>query len=244
MTAHPKRRGAAVIRAFDGTPLLEETERGPGGGWNDPPSDGEPSARLDLYAAAVGGLLFAGVIAFRYDRELALYFFGYDQAPAVRFARLLTNLGLAELYILVTLFAFSVCRAARQLRQWSDYPVYVFMCVTASGLAADLLKIAVGRSRPDLLFSRGEYGHVLWRFGHDVNSFPSGHATTLGAVAAALSLLFPRYQGVWWVLGAALAATRFVTAVHYLSDTLVGFALGIACAVAIREFLLRRGWRL
>jgi undecaprenyl-diphosphatase len=64
-------------------------------------------------------------------------------------------------------------------------------------------------------------------------SFPSGHAMSAFAVAAAIAVLAPRTR--WAVLGvaAAIAFSRVYLGVHFWIDVLAGAGLGIAVGVAI-----------
>jgi membrane-associated phospholipid phosphatase len=62
-------------------------------------------------------------------------------------------------------------------------------------------------------------------------SFPSGHAMSAFAVAAAIAVLAPRTR--WAVLGVAavIGFSRVYLGVHYWIDVLAGAALGIAIGV-------------
>jgi membrane-associated phospholipid phosphatase len=70
-------------------------------------------------------------------------------------------------------------------------------------------------------------------------SFPSGHAMSAFAVAAAIAVLAPRTR--WAVLGvaAAIAFSRVYLGVHFWIDVLAGAALGIAIGVGV-SVLARR----
>lgn len=66
----------------------------------------------------------------------------------------------------------------------------------------------------------------------DRYSFPSGHSITAFAVAISVGLFYP--QLMLWLLTAAvlIAASRIILGMHFLSDVLVGSALGAALALA------------
>ncbi|MBI4227659.1 MAG: phosphatase PAP2 family protein [Candidatus Omnitrophica bacterium] len=58
-------------------------------------------------------------------------------------------------------------------------------------------------------------------------SFPSGHAAAAFALAAFLSVGWPRWRGAWWTLAALVAWSRVALGVHYPSDCLAGAVIGV-----------------
>ena len=106
----------------------------------------------------------------------------------------------------------------------------------AEGLATTGLKSAVGRDRPN---------------GESDKSFPSGHAAHAGAAAtlAARNLAYVewpawgRRTATWGVYGVAAVSgwARVEAEKHYLSDALVGFAIGHFFARFMHEAFLEAG---
>jgi membrane-associated phospholipid phosphatase len=110
----------------------------------------------------------------------------------------------------------------------------VFLAVTGMGGGAlnSLLKAAVDRPRPSLADPVAVAG------GH---SFPSGHAMSSTVVYGALLLVFlpvvarrarPLLIGAVVVLVAGIGFSRLALGVHYISDVLGGFVLGLAWLAA------------
>ena len=108
--------------------------------------------------------------------------------------------------------------------------------LTATALVSpltDLLKDLVGRQRPQ--FAGGGAGY-------DSLSFPSGHCSgiaTLVTVALVLGwpLLTPVGRRVWSAVGVALVVlvglTRMWLGVHFLSDVVGGWALGLGWTLLV-----------
>lgn len=78
---------------------------------------------------------------------------------------------------------------------------------------------------------------------HDsLHSFPSGHATTAFALAAALALLYPRGRAVFFTVAAMVAVQRVFAKAHFFSDVIVGATIGfvlcrlIMAAMETRQF--------
>lgn len=207
-----------------------------------------PPRRLALPAL----LLLAAVllsIAF-IDRPVARFFHASD--PQLRAAfKFITQFGLGKGYIIVTALLFVAfrlgaaaardARLAASLTRQAHRALYLFVAVAGSGIVVDIAKTIFGRARPKLLFADGTYG-FFWGAAHaDYWSFPSGHATTMGALAVGLFLLWPRGWPVYLVIALAVMASRIIITAHFPSDVLVGAVLGGSIAWAIRQGFARAG---
>jgi membrane-associated phospholipid phosphatase len=129
-------------------------------------------------------------------------------------------------------------RHAEAMRVAARVPAFLFAAVAASGLTVDVLKIVFGRTRPRLLFSAGSYGFDWLGWRADYWSFPSGHAATAAALVVALWWLWPRHILFYLALGGMIAASRVITCVHYLSDTVMGAAIAVAVTRALAGAML------
>jgi undecaprenyl-diphosphatase len=96
----------------------------------------------------------------------------------------------------------------------------------AAGIA-ELLKRAFDRPRPPFADAAV---HPLVHV-PDSGSMPSGHATTAFAAAVAAGLVHPRLRWPLVLLAGLVAISRVWLGVHYLSDVIVGAALGSGVAV-------------
>ena len=92
-----------------------------------------------------------------------------------------------------------------------------------SDFSYGLLKPLVHRPRPFLTVK--ELGPLITPHGF---SFPSGHATVAMAMAVVLAHHFPKARALVYVLAGLIGASRVYFGVHYLSDVLAGFVLGVA----------------
>ncbi|WP_181183419.1 MULTISPECIES: phosphatase PAP2 family protein [unclassified Mesorhizobium] len=125
---------------------------------------------------------------------------------------------------------------------WTCFAFLVLCAVGLSGLAVNLVKYGIGRARPLYFDSYGVLS--LHPFAMDARfaGFPSGHATTMGAVFGVLLLLFPRRWYIALIVTACIASTRVFVGAHYPSDTVAGFGLGLAFAVASGLVFARLGF--
>lgn len=188
------------------------------------------AAVLALPASVAVGLLVLGIEAqwpplHRLDQSVAdtLHRQALAHPEWVRIMLDVSNIG-SPLVMRVTVGAAAVVlwlRKARRLALWAGFTM------AAGGLVDLVLKTAVGRTRP--VFA----DPVATAPGP---SFPSGHSFTsmLGAgviVLLVLPLLPPRGRIAAWVVGAcvplAVGYSRVALGVHWASDVLGGWLLGI-----------------
>ena len=104
------------------------------------------------------------------------------------------------------------------------------------------LKAWFARDRPDVLLRIDEA---------DGLSFPSGHSMSSAAVYGAVAILaivrFPRHR--WLLVGGsalvvvAIGLSRAYLHVHYPSDVLAGWALGLAWPLWLKPLVLGAGYR-
>ncbi|TCR90202.1 lipid A 1-phosphatase LpxE [Rhizobium sp. BK376] len=158
-------------------------------------------------------------------------------APPIHFfAKLLTNFGESGWLIIVSAFLFfeglagsRLLRSARcrcQAVQFSRIGGYLLVSIALSGILVNILKRIIGRARPMHYDDWGILGFSPFNGHASFESFPSGHATTIGAFFAALAFLSPRYRFVFAACAIWLAATRVMIGAHYPSDVIAGLALG------------------
>ena len=57
-------------------------------------------------------------------------------------------------------------------------------------------------------------------------SFPSGHATAVFALAAALAMRWPRFWSLWFSMAALVGVSRVALGVHWPSDVIAGAIVG------------------
>jgi membrane-associated phospholipid phosphatase len=105
-----------------------------------------------------------------------------------------------------------------------------------AGLTVTLLKDLASRDRPPIADPGLDPIGVV----PQSTSFPSGHSATAFATAVAVGLLYPRLRTPLLALAALVAVSRVYLGVHYVSDVLVGSALGALIGLAT-VWALRRG---
>ena len=107
---------------------------------------------------------------------------------------------------------------------WKVRALILIIAILITALLVFVIKQAVRRSRPV-----GEWGKFYRST--DPHSFPSGHAARSAMLAVVLLGLGPTWLGSVLLVWATLVGlARVAMGVHYLSDVLAGWILGIVVA--------------
>jgi membrane-associated phospholipid phosphatase len=115
-------------------------------------------------------------------------------------------------------------------RRASDH---ILLTTVVASLLPHLLKTVFDQERPDRTTVRGHWRGVPLS-GKRLDSFPSGHAVHVGALASAATVLPKQQRNIVWSVGAALVLTRIVLLAHWASDVAVGLAAGAATERVLR----------
>lgn len=95
-------------------------------------------------------------------------------------------------------------------------------------------KLLVSRQRPKWFTGSEWYSTFTGLFPGFENmkyqSFPSGDAAIAFLVSFILAKYFPRHRHIFYILAAGCAASRVILRYHYLSDVILGAALGYLAA--------------
>jgi hypothetical protein len=99
-----------------------------------------------------------------------------------------------------------------------------------------VVKIVVGRSRPNLNEGKGAFRFM--RIDPDHHSFPSGHTTAAFALSSTLSRRIGSLPAsiLLYAMSTLTAAERIASDKHWLSDTVLGAVIGSVIGLAVVRF--------
>lgn len=113
-------------------------------------------------------------------------------------------------------------------RRWRT-AIFVAVTLLVSVGVTQLLKSLYARARPEDMLVTSDFG-----------SFPSGHTANAATLAMLAVLVFPRLWvvliGVAWTF--AMAFSRTLLSVHWLTDTIGGMLIGAGAALMVGGFML------
>lgn len=188
------------------------------------------------------GLVAAGVACLSVDRRVAHYFHEIRKRPWRQRVRFTTDWAKGAHWLVIAGVLYGGTQAAMALgyetpalHRVSDLSAALLLSLAIASAILHTIKLFIGRRRPRDDFQHGFYGFELTLFDTQHDSFPSGHSLTIFCVATVLSAAWPMLAPLWFVFATYLALTRAMLTSHFLSDVMIGAALGLIVA---RETML------
>lgn len=123
----------------------------------------------------------------------------------------------------------------------SQLAAYVFLAVSISGVSANILKRLIGRARPAFHDGMVPFDILPLHNSYQYMSFPSGHATTVGAVMMAVALIVPSCRLLCLILALWFGFSRVMIGVHFTSDVIAGLSFGAWFSIILAVVFSRYG---
>ena len=198
----------------------------------------------------VAVLLLAFVVAGLADPDVAGKV-GHEPRDVRETSIFLSHFGLSG-YMLASSAALAVgaiavqrrvetARRALKARILAERAIFFFVAIATSGIVCQVIKHLLGRARPRFLSQFGAYHFAGPSFRSGIDSFPSGHTTTVFAAAVVFSLFKPSWKVGFFALAVSIGIVRILAGAHYPSDVLAGAALGSAVASFLARSFRNRG---
>jgi membrane-associated phospholipid phosphatase len=141
---------------------------------------------------------------------------------------LLYPLGIVSLLLLLPDWRKVSRRVAAAWTEVGIIAGFAFLSIAGAGILGNVIKQLVGRGRPIVYDEEGTFSFLPFQFDYTYASFPSGHATTMGALAVIVAVVAPRLTALAAVFCGLVAFSRVAVGAHYPSDVVGGFLLGAA----------------
>jgi membrane-associated phospholipid phosphatase len=172
------------------------------------------------------GAALATAAIWRYaDPPITAYAEGIQSGASENVIRLANRFGGGMNPPMIILF-YLVAGVVYRVRRWIQYAVAMALAGTSAGILVQLVKFAVGRTRPELWL--GAFHHAR----ASASSFPSGH--TVGAFALAGVLVFAArshlLRATAVLLALAVAVSRILAFRHWTSDVFASMCVGMLAA--------------
>jgi membrane-associated phospholipid phosphatase len=139
-------------------------------------------------------------------------------------------------------FAIAICLIYLVLRRWSR-ALQLISAFLTSALVAQILKNVFSMPRPKQFFPAGQYTYFIDGVTHiGFASFPSGHSTSVFALATLLAIFdgAKTWNFLYLLAAVAVGYSRIYLGQHFLGDVLVGSVIGVGTAVGIHWVFLKK----
>ena len=127
-------------------------------------------------------------------------------------------------------------------RRWS-HASQVMLAFLLSALIAQILKNLFSMPRPKQFFAPGQYHYFIEGVtGLGFASFPSGHTTSVFALATLLAIFTknPKAKIAFLLSGIAVGYSRIYLGQHFLGDVLMGSCIGTLTALLVHWLFVER----
>ncbi len=112
---------------------------------------------------------------------------------------------------------------------WKGRAVMMILAILITAVFVMALKFTIRRQRPE-----GEWGQIYRKT--DPHSFPSGHAARALMLGVLALTLGPPWFGILLIIwGPLVGLARVAMGVHFVSDVLVGWLIGVMAGISIPQ---------
>ena len=171
----------------------------------------------------------------------------FQQTYLKEFFQSITVLGDSLWYFLISIACIAIHyffkksnilnKLSYQFEKIHYYNLLLFSSVLNSGVLAQLIKHMLGRPRPNVVDVNNDVYFNFFTFDSSFHSFPSGHASTIFAVALVFSLIAPKLKIFFFILAIVIAFSRIVVGAHFITDVVAGIFVALI-GFKISKFIL------
>ena len=206
--------------------------------------------QIELFIFAL--LLVSVLLTYKIDVGIYKFFsqfdYGYESVYLKKFFIGITELGDSLWYFFMFFIIFSISFLSKKTSLISfktysylkRFSLFGFFYLLLVGATTQIIKHLVGRPRPN---------HASLDEGFDFNflttestfhSFPSGHSSTIIAIALIASLVLPSLKYFFYICGLIIAFSRVVVGAHFITDVVAGTLIAIIVYKVLDFFVKKK----
>jgi membrane-associated phospholipid phosphatase len=191
------------------------------------------SCLTSRYVQASSMFFSLPVLGLLVDHDVHTWSPAWKTLPLDLYIGIVNPIGYGLTLLVVTLALCAVGWFAKRPRLY-EAAWFASWTFVIAGSIEFALKHLVGRPRPDSgALSMLPIGPS---YTPNFDSFPSGHATSVFAVACALGHFYPRLRWPLYLLAGSISLGRLYLDRHYVSDVLGGALIGIVVTTLILQY--------
>ena len=161
----------------------------------------------------------------------------------------ITVLGDSIWYFLISLCVIVLGLLLRGNNRWHKYKkiidikisfyIFLLFSLLVTGIITQLLKHIVGRPRPNYSTLDQYIGFEFFNLSSEFHSFPSGHTSTIFAVALTVSYFLPKTKYFVLFFALIIAFSRIIVGAHFFTDIIGGVVVAYL-GIKITKLLLNK----
>lgn len=179
---------------------------------------------------------------FYFDKPIAYFFNALDLKSKLPWLNSVSQLNINVISVAVLFLVVIFFRYVHRNKVWEARSLFLWLCALISSVICGVLKIILGRARPELLFDDQLYGFYGLQLKSQFWSFPSGHTTSIMGLIFGLCVVFPRHCYAFILTGLLLVSTRVILSCHFFSDVMATTFLTLLEVGFILFLLRRKAW--
>jgi membrane-associated phospholipid phosphatase len=181
-------------------------------------------------------LLFAAAVilipaSLYLDANVQSWILQHQSSSARSFMQAVSRYGDWPEHVALGLVLLGICYW-RGSKRWTRIFAAMLIACALAGVSARAVKIATGRSRPNVQTEAGWNGP---RFSARYNAFPSGHTAASTAFFATLAFASWRIGAGFLAIPLLIAFSRMYVAAHHLSDVIGAALIGVGVAYFVAQ---------
>ena len=200
----------------------------------------KPEFQLLNWIVLLAGAALLIITSFNLDAAARSWVTEHQDAGARSFMQAVSHWGDWPEHVALGLVLLGIAYLRKSKRWLRIFAAMILACALA-GISTRVVKIAAGRSRPNVQTEAGWNGP---RLGAQYHAFPSGHTAASTAFFAALAFVSWRIGAGLMAIPLLIAFSRMYVAAHYLSDVVAAILIGLVaafCVVRWKPMGLRSG---
>ena len=122
------------------------------------------------------------------------------------------------------------------------FSVFLFLSIVLSGALTQLMKHILARPRPNYAIEDNFFGFSYFNLESSFHSFPSGHTSTIFAVALVLAVFTPNIKFFYFFFAGLVSFSRVVVGAHFFTDVVGGVVVAFIGVKIAKMILFKLGF--
>ncbi|MDC0226806.1 phosphatase PAP2 family protein [Alphaproteobacteria bacterium] len=206
---------------------------------------------LKIELSVVGVVFLIILFSFSFDEAFNKYFINPVKNEYLKYFFInITEVGSSVWFFLASSLGFVIFFILEKkhknefFKKINIFFLFLFTSILVAGAITQIIKHLVGRPRPNHATDSNFGVSNLLNFDSSFHSFPSGHTSTIFAVALSLAILTPRLKNFYLFCATIIGISRVYVGAHYLTDVIGGIAVAYIGIKLTQSFFYKLDYKI